>query len=314
MSHTILTPRSCCPQVLVLSDSVPWGAAEGLPHAPQLQLQQEQLLQAGPRPATAGREYLHSADAGGEASRSASLRPGLGGSAQGRVAPRPLEGPGTWPRPRHVAAAAHGLSTTDGHGNMLIGGGSSSGSSLTAPEPARPHFDIPFRRAQPAALSCSASITTSSYPTCPTSPACGTCHTGMCMPRRMLRTALATLGSVRSLEYLLLGLPDTPPLCISDLAPLSALTGLRCLTLQARGLATGAPEDVRALLVGLTRLRSLHVSGPVGAAAGGEAGSGDEGQGGGGGGRGGGRGAGGWAVGEGVREAARELPYMPTVW
>ncbi|GLC38562.1 hypothetical protein PLESTB_001739800 [Pleodorina starrii] len=83
-----------------------------------------------------------------------------------------------------------------------------------------------------------------------------------CWRQRLIRHGLASLQSLRSLEFLLLGLPDDELPAEDVLEPLKALTGLRCLTLRARGMVAGNPVEVSEPLRRLARLRSLHLTGP----------------------------------------------------
>ncbi|EFJ51777.1 hypothetical protein VOLCADRAFT_87292 [Volvox carteri f. nagariensis] len=115
---------------------------------------------------------------------------------------------------------------------------------------------------------------------------CGSCGGGdvscCCWRWRLIRHGVATLGSLRSLEFMLLGLPDDELAAAEVLRPLSVLTGLRYLTLRAPGLQAAATGEVSEPLGCMMQLRCLNLAGP----------SADS------------------AAARGAEDAARQLPYL----
>lgn len=80
-----------------------------------------------------------------------------------------------------------------------------------------------------------------------------------CWRHKLFLHALATLGSLRSLEFLLLGLPDDRVSAVEVLCPLTASTGLRSLTLRVGGMHATSAGEVSELIVRLSKLRALNL-------------------------------------------------------
>ncbi|GIL45398.1 hypothetical protein Vafri_2649 [Volvox africanus] len=87
-------------------------------------------------------------------------------------------------------------------------------------------------------------------------------RTCSCWRQCLIRHGLKSLGALRKLKFLLLGLPDDELAATDVLHPLAALTGLRFLTVHACGLQATEAREVSEQLGRLAQVRSLHLAGP----------------------------------------------------